>query len=72
MTPSAADVQCTLTIPRHLAACFASPADIKTHLIQHRVWPEGVQTERWRLDVVGYIVDLEVSVPLPPSAGGMP
>jgi hypothetical protein len=72
MTSATADIQCILTIPRHLTACFGTPADVKTYLIQQRVWPEGVQQERWRMDVVGYIVELEVSVPLPPGAGGIP
>jgi hypothetical protein len=73
MTPLVAtDVLCTLMIPRTLAACFATPADVKAHLLQYGIWPERVQQERWRLDAQHYIVDLEVSVPYPQSAGGTP
>ena len=64
MTPTA-DVQCTLTIPRPLAALFATPGDVKAYLLEHHVWPVGAQQERWRLDTLGYVVDLTISVPHP-------
>lgn len=75
MTSAAtADVQCTLTIPRYLAACFATPAELKVYLVQHRIWPERVQQERWRLgtETPGWIVDLQIAAPMPQSAGGTP
>jgi hypothetical protein len=69
---SAANVQLTLTIPRPLVACFATPADLKVHLLACGVWPDRVQDERWRLDTVtaGFVVDLTCDVPLP--QGGTP
>jgi hypothetical protein len=72
MTPASVDVQCQLTIPRPLATCFDAPAALKAYLIQHHVWPERVQTERWRLDTIGYVVDLTVTVPAPATQGDMP
>jgi hypothetical protein len=72
MTPQFVDVQCQLTIPRPLAAGFDAPAAVKAYLIQHHVWPERVQTERWRLDTIGYVVDLTVAVPEPQTPGATP
>lgn len=72
MTPPAADLRCTLTIPRPLAACFATPADLKTHLIAYGVWPDGIIQERWRLGIEtpGWIVECEISVPMPGQQEG--
>jgi len=67
MTPPT-DVQCQLTIPRPLAAGFATPADVKAYLLEHHVWPHHVQMERWRLDPVGYVVELTLTVPHPQTA----
>jgi hypothetical protein len=56
----------TMTLPRLLTDRYPTPANVKTDLLAHRIWPERVTSERWRLNHEaggGYIVELEVSVP---------
>lgn len=68
------DLQYTLTIPRHLADRFATPADLTAYLVQQGVWPARVMQERWRLgiEVPGWVVELTISAPLPQVLGDMP
>jgi hypothetical protein len=71
MTDQPITVILTLTLPRLLTDRYATPGEVKMDLLQRRIWPERVVSERWRLHHEsggGYIVELEVSVPPPQGA----
>jgi len=60
-----------MTVPRMLSDHFGTPAEVKAYLQTQGIWPNGVQVDRWRLNTTtpGYLVELEVTVPLPQPAG---
>lgn len=59
-----------LTIPRPLSEPLTATAALKAYLQAQGVWPQGVIQERWRVNTVtpGWVVTLEVPVPVPPVA----
>ena len=70
MSHAPMSVTIELTVPLLLRDYFGTSPLVKAYLQAQGVWPQGAVQERWRVNTVtpGWVVTLEVPVPVPPVA----